>query len=191
MSRHLPLALGFAAILAVTGAPAAAQSLNPTAPFPVSTTSTATQQLSANPFGLMLDLFNIDYERRIGATTAIGLGGSTATVDVYDYSDVTFDGRFEPEVHEERYLNADVYLRYYPGGKVLTGFSLGAKIGLTQVPDQGTYFGYGFDLNRSWMLNEHFYYGAGFGLKRLVGTDPDAFELEYVPTLRLNIGVGF
>jgi hypothetical protein len=59
------------------------------------------------------------------------------------------------------------------------------------VPSQGSYFGLGFDANQSWMLNTHFFFGTGVGLKRLFGTDDDAFDLKYIPTLRLNIGVAF
>jgi hypothetical protein len=136
------------------------------------------QVISANPFGLLLDVFNAEYERIISESATAGIGGST----ISDAGD--------------RYVNADVFWRFYPGGMPLNGWAFGAKVGITHV-DGGTYFGYGFDVNRSWIMgrNDNFYVGIGIGLKRLVGTpddEPDSFDWNYVPTLRLvNIGFAF
>ncbi len=120
----------------------------------------------------------------------IGAGGSTAVVDTFDYS-ADYYATPAPAVRRERYINGDAYLRYYPSGTALNGLAFGVKLGLTQVPDQGWFFGYGIDVNKSQMLARHFYFGYGVGLKRLVGTDRQAFDMEYVPTVRLNLGVGF
>ena len=80
-----------------------------------------------------------------------------------------------------QYINFDVFFRYYPGSSrtrtynAPIGWAFGIKAGLTSVDGagvgDGTYIGYGFDVNRSWVLgpNENFYIGLGFGLKRLVG----------------------
>lgn len=135
-----------------------------------------TQVISANPFGLILEVFNAEYERIVSQSTTAGFGGSFITAS------------------DEDYLNADVFWRFYPSGRPLHGWAFGAKLGLTNVPDQGTYLGYGFDINRSWILgvNENFYLGAGFGLKRLVGAGDEGFELEVIPTIRIvNVGIAF
>ena len=58
------------------------------------------------------------------------------------------------------------------------------------MPDDGTFLGIGFDANRSWLLNDHFYLGTGFGLKRLIGTGGE-YQLKFIPTFRLNVGVAF
>ena len=66
------------------------------------------------------------------------------------------------------------------------------KAGITGVEGE-TYFGYGFDLNRSWVLgpNDNFYVGLGIGLKRLVGASQDV-DLTLIPTIRLaNVGFIF
>ncbi len=167
MSRHTPAALVLAVLITLPSL-AGAQSLVPPVPDQTSHASVR-QQISANPVGLLFDLFNIDYERRATDSVSIGVGGSTA----------------------KRYLNGDVYVRFYPRGTALNGLAFGVKVGLTQVPDQGSYFGYGFDVNKSSILGEHFYFGYGLGLKRLVGVDKNAGDLEYIPTLRLNVGIGF
>jgi len=130
--------------------------------------------VSANPFGLLLELFNAEYERVVTASSTAGIGGSTFNRD------------------DSRYVNADVFWRFYPTGRPLDGWAFGAKVGLTTV-DAGTYFGYGFDTNRSWLLgaNDNFYVGIGFGLKRLVG-DIDEFGLRFIPTFRIvNVGFAF
>ena len=132
------------------------------------------QAVSANPFGLAVDLFNAEYERRVGQSWGAGVGGS-----FYSTGD-------------DDYLNADVFVRYYPGARPLAGFAFGVKAGMTHV-DDGSYFGVGFDINWSWTLGrgEHFYMGTGFGLKRLFGA-ADAGVMPLVPTLRvLNVGVAF
>jgi hypothetical protein len=134
------------------------------------------QVVSANPFGLLLEFFNAEYERVISASSSIGIGGSTVSDD------------------STRYFNADVFWRFYPSGRALEGWTFGMKVGVTRVPEIGTYPGYGFDVNRSWLAGpkKNFYVGIGFGLKRLIGAPDNAFGWEYVPTLRIiNVGYAF
>jgi hypothetical protein len=137
--------------------------------------------ISANPFGLVLLLFNAEYERAATATSTFGLGGSY----ISNEDDAGVD---------EEYLNADVFWRFYPGARLYDGWAFGAKAGVTRIPDEGTFFGFGFDVNRSWLLgaNDNFYVGLGFGLKRLVGTGDRDLELDVIPTLRIvNVGIAF
>lgn len=139
------------------------------------------QVISANPFGLLLELFNAEYERVLGQETTAGLGGSYFTTDTF------------------RYLNADLFYRYYPQGRALEGWTFGVKAGVTSVraasdtaDSEDTLFGFGFDVNRSWLLGsrDNFYVGIGFGLKRLLGTQEG--QLQYLPTFRIvNIGFAF
>jgi hypothetical protein len=143
------------------------------------------QVISANPFGLILELFNAEYERAINASATLGFGGSYAS---FDDACIGCD----PENDDQRYLNADAFFRYYPQGNVLEGWAFGVKAGITRF-DSGTYPGFGFDLNRSWLLGrtDAFYVGLGFGLKRLLG-DVGEDELEIIPTFRIvNIGFAF
>ncbi|MGI8672991.1 MAG: hypothetical protein ACR2LU_10340 [Luteitalea sp.] len=159
-------------VLAATALPLMAQPISPppASPPPVR----PRQVVSANPFGLVFDLFNVEYERRVGQSLGAGVGGSF-------FSDGDAD-----------YLNADVFARYYPGARPLAGVAFGVKAGMTNVAD-GSYFGVGFDINWSWTLGkgDHFYMGTGFGLKRLFGTG-DADLIEVLPTLRiLNVGIAF
>jgi hypothetical protein len=138
--------------------------------------SAPTQVISANPFGLLLEFFNAEYEREFAEAMSFGFGGSF----------IKQDG--------DSYLNADVFARFYPQGRVFDGWAFGTKAGLTNVPDDGTYFGFGFDVNRSWLLgpSDNFYVGAGFGLKRLVGTGDADFSVRFVPTIRIiNVGLSF
>jgi hypothetical protein len=167
--------------------------------------------ISANPFGLLFELFNAEYERVISPTTTIGFGGSTIKNEEYIHQDPPiigtdedgypiYDWANEPEPGYEthQYVNFDVFWRFYPGSNrtrtynAPVGWAFGAKMGLTAV-DGGTYFGYGFDLNRSFVLgpNDNFYVGLGFGLKRLIGAPQDEL-FEFIPTIRIaNVGFIF
>lgn len=134
------------------------------------------QVVSANPFGLLLDLFNAEYERVLTESSTAGVGGSA------------YFGE------EDDYVNADLFWRFYPGGNPLNGWAFGVKAGITKVGDEGTFFGAGFDVNRSWVLgrNENFYVGIGFGLKRMYVSSDATFDLEYIPTFRIiNVGIVF
>lgn len=137
--------------------------------------SSRIQVISANPFGLLLEFFNAEYERVVSPSSTLGFGGSTFSSD------------------DDRYVNADVFWRYYPSGSPLDGWAFGAKLGMTAVDDT-EYVGYGFDVNRSWVLGEqqNFYVGVGLGLKRLLGASDDDLGLTFIPTIRLvNIGIVF
>jgi hypothetical protein len=130
------------------------------------------QVVSANPFGLLLEFFNAEYERKVSSSTTAGAGGSTIHAD------------------DDRYVNADVFVRYYPRGRAFEGLAVGLKAGVTDVDSQ-QFFGFGFDVNQSWLMgnSQKFYIGWGFGLKRLVGADD---YNQFIPTFRLvNIGVAF
>lgn len=133
-----------------------------------------TQVISANPFGIMLEWFNAEYEHVAGESFTVGVGGSTLNTD------------------NTTYRNLDLFWRFYPQEvpQAFQGWSFGVKAGVTYV-DQKTYPGVGFDVDRSWLLGRqhNFYVGAGFGLKRLFGHDAG---LKFIPTIRLvNIGIAF
>lgn len=172
-------------------------------PTPAAPPTAPSQVISANPFGLIIDFFNSEYEVRAATAITVGAGASSrrTTTYTYDTTPVPLPNAAAtgpvvwtvapPVERRERYVNGDVFVRYYPSGEAFQGLSFGLKAGGTRIPNQGTYFGYGFDLNTSGMLNDHVYYGTGFGLKRLVGVDPRRVDLKYVPTLRLNVGIGF
>lgn len=142
---------------------------------PASAQEPKTQVLSANPFGLLLEFFNAEYERAVSPAATLGVGGSFFDLD------------------NDTYVNFDGFWRYYPQGDALDGWAFGAKVGVTRV-DESTYMGFGFDVNRSWLMgaNDNFYVGVGFGLKRLVGTDDASFDTRFIPTIRLvNVGFAF
>lgn len=65
----------------------------------------------ANPFGLLLELFNAEYERAATGTTTLGVGGSFLELD------------------EQTYVNLDGFWRYYPQGTVFDGWAFGTKWG--------------------------------------------------------------
>jgi hypothetical protein len=135
------------------------------------------QVISANPFGLLLDVFNAEYERKVSTSATAGFGGSTVSGGSSD-----------------RYVNADVFYRFYPSGTPLEGWAFGVKLGVTSVTDYGSYLGFGFDVNRSWILGveRNFYVGVGFGLKRLYGQNETGLDLQYIPTIRIvNVGFAF
>ena len=142
-----------------------------------------TNVISANPFGLLLDLFNAEYERAFTESTTIGIGGSYGDGDsVNDAGDLV----------ESTYYNADVFWRFYTSGNHFDGWNFGVKAGVTRIED-GTFPGFGFDVNRSWLAgkNDNFYVGLGFGLKRLIG-DFAEDETRLIPTFRIiNVGFAF
>jgi hypothetical protein len=152
-----------------------------------STESGKQQVFSANPFGLLFQLFNAEYERVISETSTIGFGGSTLRIE----NETDYDWEPDPITETDRYINFDLFWRFYPSGNPLVGWAFGAKLGITSVNDQ-THLGYGFDLNRSWLLGpeENFYVGLGFGLKRLMGAPDDLIPV--IPTIRIaNVGFVF
>lgn len=147
--------------------------------------------ISANPFGLLVDFFNAEFERAIAPTATIGIGGST-----FSSEDEVWGSEITPTTYDARYVNADVFWRYYPSGEAFEGWNLGVKVGVTSISsdnpgsEDGTYLGYGFDANRSWLLGptDRLYIGLGFGLKRLIGAKDE--DLKYIPTFRI-VNVGF
>lgn len=145
------------------------------------------QVVSANPFGLLLNLFNAEYERAVSESATIGIGGSFGSDDEEDDLGIS---------QETNYVNADIFGRFYPSGSPFEGWNFGVKVGVTSQQgweESSTNLGYGFDANRSWLLgvNNNFYVGVGFGLKRLIGELPSG-TMRVVPTLRLvNVGLAF
>lgn len=132
------------------------------------------QVVSANPFGIMLEIFNAEYEHTAGESFTVGVGGSVFTTD------------------NDHYRSLDAFWRFYPepSPSAFQGWAFGLKAGVTSL-NSNTYLGAGFDVDRSWLLgkNENFYVGIGLGLKRLFGHDAG---LKFVPTIRLvNIGYAF
>lgn len=167
MTRSVRCATAWAIAAACTVGATSAAAAQSAAPTP-------TQVISANPFGIMLEIFNAEYEHTAGESFTVGAGGSIFTSN------------------GDTYRSLDAFWRFYPEESFspFQGWAFGIKAGVTSL-DQMTYLGAGFDVNRSWLLgkNDNFYVSVGLGLKRLIGHDAG---LKFIPTIRLvNIGFAF
>jgi hypothetical protein len=136
------------------------------------------QTISANPFGLMVEWFNVEYERKLTNGATVGVSGSTT-----GWGDVDL-------------TNGNVFLRYYPQGAALTGFFLGGRTGVARasaLDEDATGVVGGFELGYSWLLGSKRHVGVsiGAGVDRLFFGD----ELDMAlirPNIRLvNVGVAF
>jgi len=138
------------------------------------------QIISANPFGLMFEWFNVEYERRIGPTTTWGASTSWFSLDHGDFD----------------YVNGNALFRYYPQANALTGFFLGGRGGVYHISDGragSVFYGAGFEIGYDWLLGTRRNVGLsiGVGATRLFGGDLPGAALT-IPTLRLiNLGIAF
>jgi Protein of unknown function (DUF3575) len=136
------------------------------------------QTISANPFGLMVEWFNAEYERKLTNTTTLGVSGSTTA-----WGDVDL-------------TNGNVFVRYYPQGAALTGFFVGGRTGVARaaVGDaNATGVVGGFELGYSWLFGakRHVGLSIGAGVDRLFFGDELDIDLIR-PNIRLvNLGIAF
>jgi hypothetical protein len=142
------------------------------------------QVLSANPLGVVVKWFNVEYERKLG--TAATFGASASHFGELDFS------------------NAAVLVRWYPQQSPLDGFYLGARAGAfgfkTFTYEVRPYRerniilpGAGVELGHNWLLGprHNVSLGTGFGLTR-IATGSDSYHLPSVlPSFRLNVGIAF
>ncbi len=135
--------------------------------------------VSANPFLLIAEWFNVEWEHRATATSTAG-----ARVSRFEWKDL-----------RDTYYSARGFWRYYPDG-AFDGFFFGLDAGVTGVSDSGdryTVMGAGFELGYGWLLGarRNFYVSLGTGADRLFGGDLGGHS-AVIPTLRLlNVGIGF
>ena len=136
------------------------------------------QVISANPFLLMAEWVNVEFERKHTETRTFGVSASTA------------------EVGDADYRNFQAFYRYYPQGASLTGFYLGGRGGVHRVSEgdeAGHAFGLGFEIGYGWLFGakRNFALSVGAGATRLFGGDVEGVS-PVIPTLRLvNIGWSF
>ena len=136
------------------------------------------QTISANPFGLMVEWFNAEYERKLTDTATFGVSGSTTA-----WGDVDL-------------TNGNVFMRYYPQGAALTGFFIGGRTGVARAAvDDANATGVvgGFELGYSWLFGakRHVGLSIGAGVDRLFFGDELDIDLIR-PNIRLvNLGIAF
>ena len=160
------------------------------------------QIVSTNPFGLLFNWFNAEYERKIGPATTLAVSGS-------HFADLDL-------------TNAALVLRWYPQRAALDGFFLGARavaLGVATydyeyptspakanpsdpsrrpypISHRRTRFhpGAGLEVGYNWLLGprQNVSIGLGFGLTRILPGDHGDDYPPVVPSPRLiNIGIAF
>ena len=178
MIRILPARRVFAGLLlsAVVAAPSSAFAQSPAAGTRLPVTNK--NVLSANPFLLMAEYVNVEFERKHTESSTFGLSASSFGLDDADYR------------------NFQAFYRYYPQGASLTGFYLGGRGGVHRVSEgreAGNAFGLGFEIGYGWLLGakRNFAVSVGAGATRLFGGDVEGAS-ALIPTLRLvNLGWSF
>jgi hypothetical protein len=141
------------------------------------------QVLSANPFLLLGEWVNVEFERKIGPAGTVGAMGSWLSLDTDD-GDVDL-------------TSLNVFSRYYPQGAALSGFFLEGRFGVYRgagEDDSGHAFGFGVHVGYNWLMGagRSFYLSLGVGATRLFGGDmPDGVS-PTLPDIRLmKIGFAF
>lgn len=138
-----------------------------------------------NPFGLLFNAVNGEYERVVSRSGSVGLGAT-----YYSQDDFT-------------YTTLEAKARYYPSEHAPDGFSVGIPCGVTRQSDKAYCFDVcvtnglnrptvGFELDYNWLLGppRRFVMGAGIGAKRFFGGN-DSGGVDGIPTARVAIGVAF
>jgi hypothetical protein len=162
------------AALALTAGSAHAQTEGTKTPVPHG------QIVSANPFGMLFEWYNGEYERKVNPCGTLGVSASGFALDHGDAD----------------YANVAAFYRYYPQRAALSGFYFGGRAGVHHVTTEGessVFFGLGFELGYTWLFgaNRHFAVSLGAGATRLFGDELEGAPLT-IPTLRLlNVGVAF
>jgi hypothetical protein len=153
---------------------ASAQAPSPGTRIPVSNK----QVISANPFLLIAEYANVEFERKHTETRTFGVSASSFGFDDADYR------------------NVQGFYRYYPQGASLTGFYLGGRGGVHRVAagdEAGTAFGLGVEVGYGWLFGRerNFAVSLGAGVTRLFGGDLNGAS-AVIPTFRLiNVGWSF
>ena len=136
------------------------------------------QVVSTNPFLLMAEYANVEFERKHTETRTFGASVSRFGRGAIDYT------------------NLQAFYRYYPQNAALTGFYIGGRGGvhhLSALDESANAFGLGVELGYSWLFgaNRNFAVSLGGGVTRLFGGDLDGASV-LIPTLRLvNVGWSF
>lgn len=181
-------------LLLAAGAPLAAQS-----PEPVVASAPAPRlALSTNPFLMIFGLYTGEVELGVGRNTTLALSanrwGAGATLDGEDGADI--EGRVA-------YFTSDLHLRYYPGGTLLDGVSLGMSGGYARLSGELSSSGestgervggtaLGVELAYNWLLGErrNVVLSTGFGAKRIFVAGVNTASVAY-PTAKFTLGVAF
>jgi hypothetical protein len=142
------------------------------------------QVLSTNPFGVVVKWANVEFERKIGPATTLGVSAS-------HFPDLDLS-------------SATVLFRWYPQRTALDGFYLGAHTGAyrfkTFAYDFRSYReqtsvlpGMGVELGYDWLLapKHNVSVGTGFGLTRIAGGGDSYTVPSVLPGFRLNVGIAF
>ena len=138
------------------------------------------QTVSVNPFGLMFEWFNGEYERKVNDRSTFGVSASGFSLDGGDTD----------------YVNGALFYRFYPQRAALSGFFIGGRGGVHRVStnsDADVFFGLGFELGYAWLFGADRRFGVsiGAGATRLFGGDLEGSSLT-IPTFRLiNVGIAF
>ena len=174
MRPALSCSVGLALLVCTVAAPSVAFAQADGTRIPVANK----QVVSANPFLLMFEYANFEFERTASQKASVGFSASS----------VGFD--------DATYRNFQAFYRYYPQGASLTGFYIGARGGVHRVSngeDAGNAVGLGFELGYGWLFGakRNFALSLGAGATRLFGGDLGHHSLT-IPTLRLvNVGWSF
>lgn len=172
LARSVTCGLILAALLTAAPSPASAQSSGTRVPV------ANKNIISANPFLLMAEYANVEFERKANEQSTFGVSASSFGFD------------------DAKYRNLQAFYRYYPQGASLTGFYIGGRGGLHRVSDDESAehaFGLGFEVGYGWLFGakRNFGVSVGAGATRLFGGDMRGHSV-LIPTLRLlNIGWSF
>lgn len=175
--RHTRLARGrvFAAVLALAclvGAPMTVRAQASEAPV-------HEDVITANPFLLLFEWFNVEWEHRAAPNRTAGVAASYFSVD---------DGR-------DSYSSLAAFLRIFPQERAPSGFFMGGRVGghrvnLTFDDDDPFALGIGIEMGYTWLLGseENFVLSLGAGVTRLFSDAGDNF----IPGIRVvNVGWAF
>lgn len=137
--------------------------------------------VSSNPIGLLFEWYQGEYERAFSDAFSLAVSGASFNLSDDDVASV------------------DVIGRYYPSGRALRGFSLGASAGFSGITEQVcdqfscrdedySALTLGIRGDYVWILGreQHLAVAAGVGAKRLLSDRIDG--IEGLPVGRLSIG---